>query len=230
MAVMNQGFEILLFAILTGYLFFRLWSILGRQDEGHSKNRRQPKAELNNELEDDNVIALPQRQMIREVPKKIEDQFSLSDEVSKGLKTLVGMDHSFDLAHFLLGAKVAFSMIVEAFAKGDRKQLRQLLSDSVYKKFVRALEVRKAENQILETEIVDVRDMTVQSIDVKGKVASITVKFISEQIITTTNADGQIIDNPSRLSVPMIDIWTFSRSLEAEDPNWTLSATRSEKA
>ncbi|MEE1561778.1 MAG: Tim44/TimA family putative adaptor protein, partial [Alphaproteobacteria bacterium] len=61
-----------------------------------------------------------------------------------------------------------------------------------------------------------------------GRIATLTVKFVSEQISVTCDAEGEVIDGDPEHIVQMIDIWTFSRNLRSRDPNWTLVETRSQ--
>ena len=63
-------------------------------------------------------------------------------------------DPSFTLPLFLNGARTAFEMIVQAFAEGDRKTLKQLLSSDVYENFDGAMRDREARNEKLENTLI----------------------------------------------------------------------------
>jgi predicted lipid-binding transport protein (Tim44 family) len=214
--------EILFFAFLTGYMIFRLWGLLGKRT-GFEAPPPSP------EKDADNVIALP----VRAKPKgNLEEEISsasrLKFSVEAGMKEIQAADSSFRLEPFLDGAVTAFEMIIEAFARGDKNTLKPLLSSSVFKSFVGAIQEREEAQQTVETKVVHLKEPEVLSIEVKGKQERITLKFVSEQITVTKDAEGKILDNPARLSLIMNDIWTFSRPIGSENPNWVLVATRIE--
>ena len=216
--------EILFFAALTGYMIFRIWSVLGKRTGFEA-----PPPPKTPDKDVDNVIALPVRssqkqQTFQETPPSSK----LDPSIEEGLKKIQAVDPVFHLDHFLGGAVTAFEMIVEAYASGDKSTLKSLLNPSVYKSFIGALEDREEAGQTVETKIVDLKDPEVISIDIKGKREQITLKFVSEQIIVTKDAEGKILDNPAHLTLTMNDIWTFSRLIGSKDPNWVLVATRIE--
>lgn len=227
---MNQFIEILFFAALAFYLFYRLWSVLGTRT-GNEKPPIRDLQDVTNQ-EKDNVIPLPNRSTPRQIrslspdDSMIEEPFQEEEEFPE-IEKVKKVYPDFNLSHFLGGAEKAYMMIIEAFSKGDRQLLKQLLSADVYKKFVKAIVEREKSGTTLKTEIQDISSTEVVSADIEGKKLKISVKFVSEQMVATMNSNGQIMDNPAQLSVPMTDIWTFSHDLGHEDPNWVLIATRS---
>lgn len=215
--------EILFFAFLTGYLIFRLWTVLGKRT-GFEAPPPPPA-----DKETSNVIALPSREASKSTPQEdTPSSPSFSPQLQEGLQKIQDADPSFQLDHFLHGAITAFEMIVTAFASGDKTTLKQLLSTSVFKSFIGAIQERQEAQQTVETQIVALKDPEILHIDVKGKQEQITLRFVSEQIIVTKDAEDHILDNPARLTLAMNDIWTFSRSITSKDPNWVLTATRVE--
>jgi len=213
--------EILFFAFLTGYIVFRLWSILGKRTGFEA-----PPPPLQ---ESDNVITLPVRTK-KKLPQQEEIQPTQPQNplISDGVKRIQAADPAFNLDHFLKGAIRAYEIITEAFAVGNKNTLKPLLSPSVYKSFITALQERQEASQTVETKIIDIKDPEIISIDIKGKQEQITVKFVSEQVVVTKDAEGKILDNPAHLSLTMNDIWTFNRTIKSENPNWVLIATRVE--
>ncbi len=216
--------EILFFAALTGYMIFRLWSVLGKRTGFEAPPPPKP-----SDKDMDNVIALPVRpSQKQQLPQEASPPSELTPSIKDGLKKIQAVDPAFNLDHFLGGAVTAFEMIVEAYATGDKGTLKTLLNPSVYKSFIGALEDREEAGQTVETKIIDLKDPEVINIDIKGKREQITLKFVSEQIIVTKDAEGKILDNPAHLTLTMNDIWTFSRLIGSKDPNWVLVATRIE--
>jgi predicted lipid-binding transport protein (Tim44 family) len=145
--------------------------------------------------------------------------------LAKGLEKVARADQSFDVQSFLEGAKAAYEMIVTAFAQGDRKTLKPLLSKDVYEGFAEAIAEREKADETVETQIVgiDKADMTAAS--VHGRRASITVKFQSQMITVRRNSDGEVIEGDERAIQHITDVWTFDRDVNARDPNWRLVAT-----
>lgn len=216
--------EILFFALLTGYMIFRLWTVLGKRTGFEA-----PPPPQQPEKEGDNVIPLPLKKNNNvQAREEIGSPSALKPSVVDGLKKIQDVDSAFQLDHFLSGAVTAFEMIVEAFAKGDKSTLKPLLSTSVFKSFTNALQERQEAQQTVETKIVDLKDPEVVNIEIKGKQEQITLKFVSEQIIVTKDAEGNILDNPAHLTLTITDIWTFSRQIGSDNPNWVLVATRIE--
>lgn len=216
--------EILFFAALTGYMIFRLWSVLGK----HTGFEAPPPSKTSDKEVADNVIALPIRVPQRSPSLEEPSPAAFDPSIEDGLKKIQAVDPTFRLDHFLGGAVTAFEMIVEAYASGDTNTLKSLLSPAVYKSFMGALQDRAEAGQTVETKIVDLKDPQVISIDIKGKREQITLKFVSEQIIVTKDESGKILDNPAHLTLTMNDIWTFNRLIGSKDPNWVLVATRIE--
>jgi predicted lipid-binding transport protein (Tim44 family) len=137
-------------------------------------------------------------------------------------------DPRFDVREFVGGARAAFEMVVEAFAKGDRKTLQQLLSPEVYENFESAIREREQKNHTLENTLIRVVSTDAIEAELEDRIASITVKIVSEQVNVSKNAAGEVVDgNPNHIT-EVTDIWTFSRDLRSRDPNWKLVATRSE--
>lgn len=213
--------EIIFFAFLTAYMIFRLWSVLGKRTGFDNPPSSQEEAQST-----DNVIILPVRSSKPSLPEQPIE--AISPAIQKGIGQIQAIDPHFNLDNFLAGAVAAFKMIVEAFATEDEKTLKTLLSSSVHKSFMSVLKDRKEVNQKVETTIVSLQDPEVTHIDVKNKRAQVTLKFVSEQIIVTKDAEENILDNPAHLPLVITDLWTFSRSLTAKDPNWVLMATRLE--
>jgi predicted lipid-binding transport protein (Tim44 family) len=225
-----QYIDIILFAMIAAFLILRLRSVLGRhrhdgrpQDDSYESARSLPK--------DDTVVSLPDRTEARRPGRRAESPPAPDAAATPLDATLTQMriaDPRFDLREFIAGARTAFEMIVEAFAKGDRKTLQMLLSPEVYENFEGAIRDREGKNQTLENTLIRIVSTDPVEAELDGSVGSITVKIVSEQVNVTKNAAGEVADgNPNHIT-EVTDIWTFSRDLRSRDPNWKLVATRSE--
>jgi predicted lipid-binding transport protein (Tim44 family) len=145
--------------------------------------------------------------------------------LAKSLEKIAKADKSFEVSSFLEGAKMAYEMIVTAFAEGDRKTLKPLLSKDVYDGFAAAIAEREKAGETVDTQIVGIDKADIVAASVNGRRASITVKFQSQMISVKRDGDGAAIDGDERAIQNITDVWSFDRDVTARDPNWRLVAT-----
>jgi len=118
-------------------------------------------------------------------------------------------------------------MIVAAFAKGDKAELRPLLSDEVFQRFGMAIDERVAAKETLETHIERLNSIDIVEAGLAARTAQVTLKLVSHQINVTRAMDGSIVDGAPAEPVEKTDYWTFARDTRSTDPNWVLVATSS---
>lgn len=217
-----QFFDIILFAILALFLIFRLGSVLGRRQDDE-KRRSDPfgisEKSRKQEPQPDNVVVMPER-----AGAPAEDLDSM-DPLEAGLARIKAADPRFREREFLKGARAAFEMVVEAFAKGDGKTLKMLLDGPVYDNFAAAIREREKAGQELETTLVGIDEAEIVSAELQGRNAAVTVKFVTGQVNATRDADGEVVEGDPNNVVQVTDIWTFSRDTRSPNPNWVLIAT-----
>jgi predicted lipid-binding transport protein (Tim44 family) len=147
--------------------------------------------------------------------------------LAQGLDAIVAQDASFDPRHFLSGARSAYEMIVLAFANGDRRALKDLLSGEVYESFEAAIKDREKREQKTETRFVSIDKAEIVSAEARDHSAQLTVRFVSQMISVTRDKAGTIVDgNPDKVA-DITDVWTFARDTSSRDPNWKLVGTGS---
>ena len=229
-------FEILFFAVVAGFLGWRLYSVLGRRT-GHEKpfdpfRTKEPEAPATVTDREGNIRRLPEPaarpERVDRDRRKLEAAIAgVAGDVRRGLDEIRGADPKFDPVDFVGGARVAFDMIVGAFAQGDAKALRPLLNDQVFANFSGAIEDRSRNREKHETTLVGVLSADIVGAALKGDEAQVTVKFVSQQINVTKDQEGRIIDGDPSEVANITDIWTFSRPVKSRDPNWVLTATDS---
>lgn len=134
-------------------------------------------------------------------------------------------DLSFTPRSFVEGAKLAYEMIIDAFAKGDKAALKNLLSKEVFDGFSRAIDARNSQGQRVDSRFVGIDKATIQQASLVGRKASITMEFVSELISATYDKAGQVIDGDPKEIRQVTDVWTFERDVGSRDPNWKLVAT-----
>jgi predicted lipid-binding transport protein (Tim44 family) len=123
---------------------------------------------------------------------------------------IIHVDPSFDVGHFLMGARKAYEMIVAAFASGDRETLRNLLVPHVFSSYEQAIKDREA-NGGKGPELVRLKTADLADAELDGVIARVAVRFEAE---LAEGAHG-IRDTKER--------WTFERDTTSRDPNWRLS-------
>lgn len=234
----------IIFLALAVFIFFRLRSVLGQRTgrerppyDPYSRDttRTPPSAPASTP---DNVVRLPERlgdatpgaQAPRETgtPPSGSRWAGVSEPgspVAAALDQIVAGEPDFDAQRFVEGAKSAYEMIVLAFAAGDRRALKDLLSKEVYDGFAAAITDREGRGETMQSRFVSIDRADLTDAAVKGRTAQITVRFVSKLISVTTSRDGATIDGSPDTVADVTDVWTFARELGARDPNWKLVAT-----
>jgi predicted lipid-binding transport protein (Tim44 family) len=148
--------------------------------------------------------------------------------LAAGFEKLAQADPAFQPREFLEGAKLAYEMIVEAFAKGDKPALKNLLSREVFDGFTKAIDSRSQAGEKLDFQFVGFEKVDFMSVSLTGKRANIVVKFASQMISATYDKAGTLIDGNPREVRDITDIWTFERDVAQKDPNWRVVATETQ--
>lgn len=138
---------------------------------------------------------------------------------------LMKADPNFNPKSFINGAKDAFPMIVEAFAKGDLGTLKMLLSDGVYTAFEQAIEERKSRGETIITDVHAVKECKILGIKKINRVTFIKLRFIAEETVVIKDRDGNITNGHPDKIISMNDVWTFGRESRSNDPTWYLYET-----
>jgi predicted lipid-binding transport protein (Tim44 family) len=125
------------------------------------------------------------------------------------------------------GARAAFTMIVEDFAKGDMTRIENLLGPNVRPHFQNAIEARRKAGQVMESRVARIREAEATTAHVEDTIANVTIRFVSEQENVLRDAGGRVIGGAPETVEEITDIWTFSRDTKSADPNWILIETRS---
>ena len=158
--------------------------------------------------------------------RQIEGEIARAAEpVRDGITAITKADQTFDAPEFIGGAKIAFEMIIQAFAASETKVLQPLLARSVYDNFAAAIAERQRLGHRLKTVMIGITQAQIIEAALKGKEARVTVKFVSEQTSVTEDSSGAVIDGDPAHVDTLIDIWTFARDTSSRDPNWQLVAT-----
>ena len=239
---MSEAFDIytLLFLVLAVVIFIRLRNVLGRRtgserppyDPYAAPDAKRAGAPETNEP----VVALPRGRSGRapvetsgpsteDIEARLGRHATKDSPLGQSLAEVMRADPAFDPGQFLGGAKAAYEMIVMAFAESDEETLKQLLGTDVYEGFQRAIREREERGEKLESSLVRIDKTDIIEAEVKNRTAYVTVKFVSELISVTRDADGEVVEGDPKKVREVTDIWTFARDIASRNPNWKLVAT-----
>ena len=187
-----QFFDIIIFAAIAGFIIYRLRSVLGKRT-GYEKEPRE-----------NNIKYKEDKPPQDKIPSLLDNQLKLENVYKKV--------SDFDHKQFLDGAKKAFEIIITSFNNGDKKTLKNLVSKDVYLTFEKAIDsnTNNPSSQFYSLIIESVEDAKVEN-----NIISISLNFISEQMIN--NDEGKIVKNK--------DTWTFEKPINTSSPVWILTQT-----
>jgi predicted lipid-binding transport protein (Tim44 family) len=227
----------IIFLALAVFIFLRLRNVLGQRTGSEQPPYDRAARDVLQGAQDNNVVPMPGKVIDQAPLAPSADVTAAADRwkgmaepgtpLALGLDAIAAQDSSFDPQHFISGAKGAYEMIVLAFANGDRRALKDLLSSEVYESFEAVIRDREKHEQKTETRFVSIDKAELVGAEVRDRNAQLTVRFVSQMISVTRDRAGAIVDgNPEKVS-DITDVWTFARDITSRDPNWKLVGTGS---
>jgi len=198
---MNSSFEyldIILLAIIAGFIILRLRGILGRRT-GHEKK---------------DFGDLFGKKVTQSGSEKKVVNLS-SDKLDNAAKE-----------QFIKGAKNAYEMIITSFAKGDKKTLKPLLNKEIFQNFSDEIDHRKKENLKSELTFVGVKSAEIKNFEKKDNIYIFTVNFVSEIITCKKDKNNKVIEGNPDIIKTVNDVWKFSKNMWSSNPNWYLVETQ----
>lgn len=226
---MNDGIpfaDIIILALIAGFILLRLRATLGQkqgQDETDFAQRFKPIAEAK-----EPIVQILDKTIKNKSKEEPDTGLALVSDgtIVAALKSIKEKDAHFNVTRFIEGAHMAFEMVFEAFAKGDKQTLNMLLAESLAKDFAEEIDARAAnKDRRTDTTLVSIVGKEILQASLAADIARITVKFTSEQITLIRNAKSEIIEgNPSETH-HVIDEWVFERDITSKNPNWKIIET-----
>ena len=197
----NFGYiDIILLAIMAGFILLRLRSTLGKGADNMPMKARFTRAQSNEEF----------------TKPTIEDE--IKQDTTK-----------FDEKIFIKGAEAAYEIIINAFAKGDRKALKPLLTKDLYKNFEGVIKERDSKKITSQMSFIGIKETKILDIDNKDTFYKVKTKFVSEIVNCLKGDKGEIIEgNPEEIKL-VTDVWVFEKDLKNNDPTWYLTELSSEE-
>ena len=197
---MSYSFEyidIILLAMIAGFIFLRLRGILGKKtgfEDEIKSNFRQETADVNKANVEKNL------------------NYETFDEKAK--------------KEFLKGAQIAYETIVTNFSKGKLKDIKSLLDLNVYEQFNSALDERKSKNYSSETTFVGINSAEIKDHKQNKNMLEVTVEFVSEIISCIKDKENKVISGDPKKIKKVHDVWKFSKDSRSNNPNWLLIDTQ----
>ena len=206
---MNDYPDLIILAIIAGFVIYKLYSNLGKIDEQDLKEKATIK---DAEPVENDLIDIKNEQMLEGL-----DQASLDI-----LQKMVIFEPNFSLANFIAKATKAFEYILESYSKHDIKALEGLVSGDVLAIFAKHIEQLEKNKIKLNLVIVSISQARVESISEDHNNTLIKVEFESHQMEYNTNESDLVIEGSSSQIMKKTDKWTFSRPIESTSPKWIL--------
>ena len=216
----SQMIQIIILAGIALFLILRLRNVLGTR-EGFEKPRVPA------------PTGAPRRERPFEVIEgggpdpDIADFVDAESPAGKALAEMKRVDPEFSVHEFSHGARQAYEMIVMAYEKGDLETLREFLAPDVYEPFAQAIEARNAKGYTVEAEFVGIREVSIVDahFDPQTNEADVSVRFLGELTSAVRDPEGRIVEGDPKEIKQQRDVWTFTRNMASDNPNWLLSGT-----
>jgi len=191
----NFGYlDIILLAMLAGFIVLRLRNILGRKT-GHQE-----------------------KSINKYFPKRLKVMQDI--ENNEAIKT-GNIDENVK-KQFLKGAEIAYEQIITSFAKGDKKSLKPLLEKAMFKRFSEVMDERKNKQLKSETTFIGFKSTKILEFKKIENIYKVSVNFVSEIITCVKDKNNQIIEgNPDTIKT-VSDVWRFAKNMWSQDPAWYL--------
>ena len=194
---MNYSLEyidIILLAMIAGFIFLRLRGIMGKRTGFEGKTT----------AKFDKILKEAVTKQTAQIKKEIFDKN--------------------DQQEFLNGAKIAYETIITDFSDSDNKLIssKPLLNKEIYNQFNEALKERNARGHYAEITFIGVNSATIKEHKKIDKILNVTVDFIGEVITCIRDKDKKIISGDPEKIKKIYDTWVFSRDVTSANPNWQL--------
>ncbi len=197
----NFGYiDIILLAIMAGFILLRLRSTLGKGADNMPMKARFTQTQSNEEFVKSGKV-----QDVKTDPTK------------------------FDEKEFSKGAEAAYEMIINAFAQGDKKLLKSLLTKDLFKSFEGILKERTDKKITSEMTFIGIKETKILDINSQGTFYKVKTKFISEVVNCLKNEKGEVIEGDPQQTKTVTDVWVFEKDLKNNNPTWYLTELSSEE-
>jgi len=196
---MNYSFEyidIILLAMIAGFIFLRLRGILGKRTGFEGKNPAQ----------------------FQEILKKVntenkKTQINTFDEIAQK-DFLKGAKIAYE------------TIITDFSDNDNKiTSSKSLLSNKIYDQFSNALQERSKIGHYAEITFIGINSAKIKEHKKIDKALQVTVDFVAEIITCIRDKEKKIISGDPDKIKKIYDTWVFSRDIKSNNPNWQLVDT-----
>ena len=193
---MNYSFEyidIILLAMIAGFIFLRLRGILGKRTGFQGKSPAQLKEVLKN----------------IKVDQAIKPKEKFDDEAQK--EFLKGAKIAYE------------TIITDFSDNDNKiTNAKPLLNKDIFNQFDDALKERAKRGHFAEITFIGVNKAEIKEHKKIGNILNVTVNFIAEVITCIRDKDKKIVSGDPEKIKKIYDTWIFSRDTTSSNPNWQL--------
>ena len=211
--------EVMIWAIIAGFILLKFYKVLGTEDKDAAYKYMQNINDV--EMVDVTPQGYPETPIAN-----IMDATSIAKKYDQPtadkLLAINKIDETFSDEDFISGAKMAFEMVLSAFNNNKKSTLEKLLHPNIYKKMLATLDKRDSEESHIARTLIKIIDAMISDVVLNNNMATITVKFESEQMKVRKSRQNEDLDKPI---VEIIrDEWKFERDVSSSNPNWQITA------
>jgi len=218
--------QIIVLAAVAFFLFWRLRSVLGSRQGFEKLNKNVDKktksSKINSNI-DDKIIDIKSTNIDEEIADYVDE----NSEQFKTLSELKKLEDGWQVSHFVSGAKLAYEEILMAFENGDLSKIKKLSSKDVFTAFKEVIDDRNQKGLQVEAIFGGVRDIRIKDVKLNKKnlEANITMVFQCDITYSIKDRNNKIIEGGPDKVKKQKDVWTFSRKMNSDIPNWYLTKT-----
>tara|TARA_B100000902_G_scaffold386220_1_gene428575 strand:+ start:519 stop:1115 length:597 start_codon:yes stop_codon:yes gene_type:complete len=193
---MSYSFEyidIILLAMIAGFIFLRLRGILGKRTGFEGKAPTQLKE----------VLKTVNQDQLRKKSEKFDDD--AQKEFLKGARIAYE------------------TVITDFSDNDNKiTNSKPLLNNNIYSQFNQALKERNSRGHHAEITFIGIDSATIKEHKKIGNILNVTVDFIAEVITCIKDKDKKIVSGDPEKVKKIYDTWVFSRDTTSSNPNWQL--------
>lgn len=218
--------EIVILAMIAAFLGLRLYSVLGNRPEQNDEPLRR-RVEQPDPTSAPRTAAAKLPELVASAPRALPlaADSNLDSRAESGVRAIAAADRRFDIGQFVSGARGAYTMVLEAFWRGDKDELAQLCDTDVAAGFAAAIDARTAAGETLVSRLIRIEEARIVNAAYAAPTARITVSFVADVASVTRDADGNVIAGSLDDAIETRDVWTFARDLTSRDPDWVVDET-----
>ena len=193
---MNYSFEyidIILLAMIAGFIFLRLRGILGKRTGFEGKSA--PQFE----------------EILKNVDTKINKTQNLNFDESAQKDFLKGAEIAYE------------TIITDFSDDDNKLiKSKPLLSQKIQEQFNQALKERNNKGHFAEITFIGINSADIKEHKKINDILKVTVDFVGEVITCIRDKDKKIISGDPEKIKKIYDTWVFSRNMRSNNPNWQL--------